>query len=431
MALRAFSVVGEALHFATRRFETVLRVAALPLALLLVFNMAAAFGYLSVANARIVTFSDLAAANVGWAKAAVIAAKAAENGLAAGSPKIWAIYGASLLVNAILVAAFLAPLIRYAGLGEKPPPGVVRIPFGLDQARFLAAGALSALLFLLVVYAPVLSATLAVAGFISGAMTTPYASFPDTDSLHTIDIVAGAEAFGVRILHSWQPWIAAGFVLALLLVAVFAAHVRPRGADKSAGVGFLGRLLGVGAGIAAWLAFCVVVYMAAMRSLSDLMVAAGGKALSGALGPDALAAAFFASAALTFAAYVSLRLFPYSGIAVCRRSMALAPALRLTRRYDLFRLAFAFVAIGVILAGAQILLIGLGGGAALAVVGYLAAAVESAIRLTGGAEASQWVFPFFKWLWAVIGILFTLLWTAFTYGVTAGLFGRLYCDSAR
>lgn len=431
MALRPFSVVGEALHFSSRRFETVMRVSAMPLVLLLIFNMTAAFGYLSVANGRIITFSDVSAAGANWGEVARLAARAAQSGLAASSPQVWAIYCASLAVNAILVASFMAPLIRYAGLGEKPAPGVLRAPFGADQIRFILAGILSVLIFLLVVYAPVSFATLSIIGFITQAMTVPYARFPDKGSLHTIDIVAGADAFGLRWLHQYEVWGAGAAAIAVVLIALFIMHLRPRREEKTAGVGLIGRAIGVTAGVASFLSISIILYICAMRFIAGLLKAAGAPPINGALSPDTLGFVLFASAALAFAGFFSLRLFPYAGVAVCRRSMSFAGTLKVTRRFDVLRLALAFVLLGAILFGAQLLLVWLGGGAAYAVVAYLATAVQSAVRLFGGDEGAAWVFPFFGWLWAVIGIAFTLLWTAFTYGVTAGLFGRLYRESEK
>lgn len=431
MALKPFSIVGEALQFSTRRFETVMRVSLTPLALLLIFNMAAAFGYLSVANERIITFKDVADAGVSWAQASRLAENVAVKGLSEASSEIFAIYLASLVVNVILVASFMAPLVRYAGLGEKPARGLLRVPFGLDQIRFILAGFLSLLVFLLVVYAPISFATLNVIGFISTAMTTPFAQFPDPASLHTIDVISGADAFGMRWIYQYQVWGAAAAGVAALLVFLFILHVRPKNEDKTAGIGLLGRSLGVVSGVAAFLALCLFLYVTLVRTLNGMLKSAGGQEIAGALSIDTLGLVLFASAALAFAGFFSLRLFPYAGVAVCRRSMAFNGAFKVTRRYDLLRLALAFVILGVVLFGAQILLVWLGGGAAFAVVGYLAAAVESTMRLTGGGEGGEWVFPFFGWLWAVIGIIFTLLWTAFTYGVTAGLWGRLYKDSAK
>lgn len=429
MALQPFSVVGEALQFSMRRFETVFRVAALPLALLLIFNMAATFGYLSVANERIITFRDVAAAGAHWGQVARLGTNAAQNGLAAASQPILSIYGASLVINLILVSSFMAPLVRYAGLGERPAPGALRLPFGADQLRFMMAGVLSTLIFGLVVYAPISFATYSVIGFISQAMTTPYANFPNAGSLHTIEIIGGADVFGFRWLHHYQVWGAWALLIAAVLIALLIMHFRPRRQDRQAGIGFAGRALGVTTGVAMYLVLWLFVYVALMRLSSGLLTAAGGA--PAIITPDGLALTLFAAAAVAFAGFFSLRIFPYAGVATCRRSMAFRGALKVTRRFNLVRLALAFVLLGVLLFGAEVILVSLGGGAAFAVIGYLAAAVESGMRLVNGPESGGWVFPFFGWVWAVIGVLFTLIWTAFTYGVTAGLWGRLYRESER
>lgn len=422
MALRAFSVVGEALQFSSRRFETVLRVAALPIVLLLIFNMAAAFGYLSVANDRLITFKDVAAAGVSWAQATKLAGSAATQGLMASSVEAWSIYVASLVVNLVLVSAVMAPLIRYAGLGEKPARGVLRIDFGPDQLRFIGASALSLLLSALVIYAPIGAATFIIIGLISTAASTPYAHFPQADSLHTIDLISGREALSMRgglWLYDYGYWGAATLLVAALLAVVLILHLRPRAEDRMAGIGFPGRALGVVAGLGAFLALAA---MLAMR-----FSALGGAAPP----PQALPVVLFAAAAIAAAAFLNLRLYPYAGVAVCRKSMGLGGTLLVTRRFDVFRLGLAFALLGLLMFLMQVLLVWLGGGSAYAVLGYLAAAVRSYVRLVSGGEGGDWVFPFFGWLWAVIGIVFTVLWTAFTYGVSAGLWGRLYRESAR
>ncbi len=429
MALKPFSVVGEALQFSMRRFETVFRISALPISLLLIFNMAATFGYLSVANERIITFHDVAAAGANWGQVTRLGASAAQKGLAAASEPMLAIYGASLLINLILVSSLMAPLVRYAGLGERPAPGVLRLPFGGDQLRFMMAGILSTLVFGLVVYAPISFATFSVMGFITQAMTTPYAHFPNAGSLHTIEIIGGADVFGFRWLYHYQVWGASALMIAAVLIALLIMHFRPRRQDKQAGIGFVGRVLGVTTGVTMYLAIWLLAYIALMRLSSGLLTAAGGA--PNVITANGLAITVFVAAIIAFAGFFSLQIFPYAGVATCRRSMAFHGALKVTRRFNLVRLALAFVLLGVLLFGAELLLVWIGGGAAFAVVGYLAAAVESVVRLLNGPESGGWVFPFFGWLWAVIGVLFTLVWTAFTYGVTAGLWGRLYRESER
>lgn len=429
MALRPLSIVGESLGFGVRRFETVLRVSFLPLVLVLVFEMAATLAYLSFASGRLITFKDLAEAKVGWAQASRMADGALAQGLGAGSPEYWTIYAASALITAILVASFMAPLVRYAGLGERPAPGLVRIPFGPDQIRYLLAGLFSILIFALVVYAPVTFATASIIGFITQALSTPYASFPDAASLHTIDIIAGAETLGVKWFHQYQAWGLAGLAATLLLIVLLTVHFAPRAVDKSAGIGLLGRILGVTAGFGLFIAVVLFLYVSFMRMVAAGYAQAGQAVPPDFLSLDALSPALFLIAALSFAAFVSLRLFPYVGVAVCRRSMAMGPALGVTRRFDVLRLALAFVLLGIIVFAVQVALVIIGGGAAMMAVGAIATAAQSVLRLISGGEGGDWVYPFFTWLWAAIGIVFTLMWTAFSYGVAAGLSGRLYRDA--
>ena len=58
MSLRIFSSVGQALNFPARQFETVLRVAWLPVILLLIVDMTTVLAMLSVIFERTVTLKD-------------------------------------------------------------------------------------------------------------------------------------------------------------------------------------------------------------------------------------------------------------------------------------------------------------------------------------------------------------------------------------
>ena len=416
MALNVFSIAGEALNFGWRRFETILRVGWLPLSLILVFNMATVFLWLSLAYGEAITFTDVAASGARWAEVIALAQQKAAEG--AGSDAALMLQAASFLVTAVLAASFMAPLVRYAGLGERPAPGFIRAPFGPDQIRFLAAGALSTIVFVAAVYAPVALATLSILDFMGTALTTPYASFPDPDSLHTAQIVMGTDRFGVRWLYGWQVWGLAAAALAALLFAFVLAHVAPRREDKKAGIGLLGRALGVVLGVGAFFAAAAFVY-------SSTVKIAPGEALSRA---DGLAGVLFMVGAAGLAAFVGLRLFPYAGVAVCRRSMAVAGTLRVTRRFNLFRLLGVFVVLGAVLAGAQILLAFLTSQVGAALVGVITAA-QGAARLGGGDEGAAMKAGI--WAWAFGGVVANALWALFTYGVTAGLMGRLYRESER
>lgn len=426
-ALSVFSIAAEALNFGWRRFETVLRVGWLPVSLMLVFNMATAFLWLSIAYGRAITFKDVAASGSTWPQVFLLSQQKMNEGLAAQSSLAWGLWSASLLVTAILVASFMAPLIRYAGLGEKPAPGVIRAPFGPDQIRYLAAGALSTLVFAAVVYAPMTTATLSILDFINQTMTTPYASFPDRDSLHTVDVVVGADRFGVRWLHGWQVWGAGAGLLGLALFVALFIHLAPKAADRGAGIGLLGRALGVALGLGAVFGLIAWVYLSAAGK-TYVRVGADGSVAQQAITAEGLGVVLFVAAAALIAAFVGLRVFPYAGVAVCRRSMALAGSLRVTRRFNLLRLGGAFLLLGVILFFAQILIM-FAAGQVLIALGGLVDVAESGARISGGEKGAALKTATGLWAALVIGV--NMAWTLFTYGVTAGLFGRLYRESER
>jgi hypothetical protein len=417
-ALGVFSVAAEALNFAWRRFGVVLRVGGLPLILMLVFNMASVFLWLSLAYQKPISFADVAAAGASWGQVIALAQQAQAQGLAANSGAAWALAAASLAVNLILLSSFMAPLIRYAGLGEKPAPGFIRAPFGPDQIRFLLAGALASVVFFITAYAPVTVATAAILGFMQSAMTTPFASFPDDSSLHTVDVVFGVDRFGVRWLYGWQVWGAAAAAIGLLIAALVFGHVAPRRDDKTAGVGALGRGLGSLLAVAAYFGAAGASYNALFGDIARK---------SGAFA-DGLAGAMFIAAGAALMIFAGLRLYPYAGVAVCRRSMAIAGALKVTRRHDIFRLLAAMLLIGFLLFGAQIL-ISVAFSLLTGVIATLFGAAETASRLGGGEGG--WAARSAALAISASGIAANALWALFTYGVMAGLMGRLYRESER
>ncbi|MFN3960803.1 MAG: hypothetical protein ACK4NP_12930 [Parvularculaceae bacterium] len=416
--LNVFSVAAEALHFGWRRFGTILRVGLMPMTLMLVLNMASVFLWLSLAYGKAITFADVVRAGARWDQVVALAAQAQAQGIAANSSAAWTLWLASLGVNLILLASFMAPLTRYAGLGEKPAPGVIRAPFGPDQIRFIAAGVLSTVVFLAVAYAPIAVATFSVIGFMATAMTTPFASFPDADSLHTVDVIFGADRFGVRWLYGWQVWGAAAAALGVVLVTLIFGHVAPRREDRGAGIGLLGRGLGALAGVAVYFAAAAWIYNAIFKNAAPSALALA----------DGLSGVLFMAGAAAVLVFAGLRLYPYAGVAVCRRSMAIAGSLRVTRRHNLFRLLAAFALIGGLLFGAQ-LLITIAFSLLTGVIGALFGAAESAARL-GGAEGG-WAARSAALAIGASGVAANALWALFTYGVSAGLMGRLYRESEK
>ncbi|MHA7873651.1 MAG: hypothetical protein ACX939_14980, partial [Hyphococcus sp.] len=65
------------------------------------------------------------------------------------------------------------------------------------------------------------------------------------------------------------------------------------------------------------------------------------------------------------------------------------------------------------------------------IVSLLYEAVAVSTRLTNSGVTGEWVAPLFIWIWNAIKILVNIIGLFFSFGVLAGLYGRLYRDSER
>ncbi|MBI1393937.1 MAG: hypothetical protein GC152_14460 [Alphaproteobacteria bacterium] len=414
--LDVFGVAGGGLGFAAQRLETIARVCVVPIALMLTLDMAAVFGVLSTANGGLISFADLPKGAT-FATAASVAHRFVGQALVEGHIPILAIAAASVAVNVILVASFMAPLIRYAGLGEKPAPGLVRAPFGPDQARYVAAQGLSLIVLAAVAVAPAWAAFAFIARAIDAALSKTYASFPNADSLHTIDLVPAQEALALRgelwlFSYGYLGALAAAGVAVVFLLGLFHFHPRNRPAA------------GAGNAIArtSVLAILTAVLLAAIAWL--LLGRVSGAVSGGRLALSAFLATFY-----VMLIYVSLRFAPYAGLAVCSRSMGLGGLFGLSRGWNLFRLAGAFALVALVILLVQIAVEGLILPVLSATVVSLFQASESLSKLQNGGEADSGILVAFVWIWTAILIGYKFLWLFFTYGVWAGFFGRLYRQS--
>lgn len=418
MRLRIFSVVGEALHFGARRMETIMRVAWLPVVLILVLQMATVFAYLSVIGERLITFSDIST----YAGAQKTLSKYLAAGLAAKPAPMLAVMVVSAGVELMLIASFMAPLIRLAGLGERPAPGVVKLAFGADQIRYMAAGLLSILVMALFIYGPMAAAAFFTIKYILEAIAElRYAQFPNPESLHTIKIVSARDVFfdaaALRPLSRWLPLaIAAPFAVGFWLALT--AHFHPKN-----------RAAGAGAPNAIARAIAVLFGAVAIGGLiwfGLLHLFGGGDPATGV----SLILAIGALGAL-IAYYANLRIAPYVGVAVCRKSLAPGNTLRVTRGYNIFRLLAVFVLLAVIIFAVQFLINLIAFPAIGATVNNLFAATNVYTKYVNGGEGSEWVRPLFVWIWNGFKILANIFWAFFSYGVSAGILGRLYRESER
>ena len=418
MRLNVFSVVGEALNFGARRMETIMRAAWLPVVLLLIVNMTVVFSVLSIGADHLITFKDLRGGTFAMAEQAAAAKLGA--GFAQGEPLAIAIVAGWALVNMALVSSFMAPLIRYSGLGEKPRAGVMRAPFGLDQLRYIAASLASSILAALFSLGPVLLASHFVGAHLKEALSKNYASFPNEESLHTIELVPAAdklEAEGSLWLYEYGVWSALAVIAVLGVFWLLVAHFHPDNRDVAPrrpnvfARGFVVALALAGL-------FSIALTFASLNFDKSLVPA------------NAYPFLIFASALVLLGAYLSVRLYAYPGVAVCRRSMSPAGVLAVTRGWNVVKLGLALVFIWALLMAVQLIVNSQVFVWLSSTLVTLFSATSVYTRIVGG-ETGAWVLPFFVWLWTLIKLAYTIFWTFFTYGVSAGLLGRLYRESER
>lgn len=432
MGLRIFPVVGEALNFGGRRMATTARIAWLPVVLVLIFNMASVFAYLSVILGRVITFAD--------ARTYLIAQNALGQMWARGwreQPEAMAaITVGNVILIALLTASFMAPLVRLSGLGEKPAPGLIRMAFGPDQVRFIAAGLLSFLFVALLIVAPVILSSNYALNYVADALSQTMASFPDPDSLHTIELVTVgeslAESAGWIVNLALPLGVIAPFALLIWFVAFAHFHPRNRPYAPEEGqpiVRALVALIGV-------IIISGGAYFFAREGIVNLLNISRG--VGGTLLPDVSqapqgAVLFMGVAAYLLMLYFNLRLYPYPGVAVCRKSMGFGNTLRVSRGWNIVRLQVILLAISIAFFVVQILVINIGALKIFVpwVTGLLEQAVAVTTRLLNSGVTSDWVRPLFVWIRNGVNLFLQIIWLFFYFGVVASLFGILYRESER
>ncbi|MEQ1930446.1 MAG: hypothetical protein ABL957_07920 [Parvularculaceae bacterium] len=409
---RIFSIVGFSLSFGLQRMETILRVAWLPVTLLLVLDMATVFSILSIATGRFISFADVATYGEAQQALVMLWSGALMNDR---TLTLWVVFG-SIALQLVLISSFMAPLTRYAGLGERPAPGAMRLPFGPDQLRFILAYLFSFLILPALLLLPMAVTALYVINYISEVLSQYYAAFPNPDSLHTVEIIPATDYYAGQgrlwVYSLGLPVAAAAAPFALIAWGVLFAHFRPRGVREGGGgvlVRAVGSLIAGGGAVGLLWMFLLDQVPLELRAGIEHYVA------------------IFAMA-IVILLYGSIRALPYAGIAVCRRSLSFRGNGRVTRGWRLIWIFLALLLLCAFLAAVFFSLNFLFAQAWIA-LNVLFSATISATRLANSGEEGQWVVPVFLWSWNIFKIVFQMFVTFFTYGVFAGLLGRLYRES--
>lgn len=415
MKLPIFSVAGEALNFGARRMETIMRVAWLPVVLLLILQLTTVYAFLSVIVGKVITAEHVPS----FTQALWALQQYAARGWAEHPVGMWTVTIAYWTVHVILLSSFIAPLIRLAGLGERPAPGVVRLPFGSDQLRLVVAGVFSIVTTGFLSYAPLVVASRYVGKYIDAAVSQTLASFPDPESLHRIELVTSRDVLTasgkIWIYDYGAPW-AAAIPFAIVLWIMLIAHFHPRNRLFAGAPNLLARAFWSGLAVAA---MTVAAYFGLRRWFEMT-----GQTDVIPFAPSAVV--------LLILGYLALRFFPFPGVAVARRSLAAGPVWSVTRGWNLLRLLAVIVLISGLLLGALYVINAIVvSRVAFIVINYLYQVTASTTAMLAGGETPGWVLPVFSWIWNALRIFINIFWTFFFYGVLAGLWGRLYRESER
>ena len=438
MSLRIFPVAGEALNFGFRRMETIARVAILPAVLMMVLQLATVFSLLSVLAEQVFTFTDMTemfGAAPSFIGAQQILANNLVRGWSVNPPLLSAIIAGSVFLHLALATSIIAPLSRYAATGEKPAPGLIRVAFGPNELRFLAASTLPILLMGFVLFAPAAAAAFYSVKYLTAALSQTIISFPNPESLHTVEVISAAEKLTsdglAHIYNLGIPAIVAA-PFAVLLFALLLQHFHPknRPGELARGNWFLRSIVMAGATALLLGGAYLLLREGFLGYFGTLVKQQGITEEAVAVGPINVGV-FLSVTILMLLAYLNLRFFPYPGVAVGKQSLGLSGVLNVTRGWGLPRLFGILVVLGAFwfLIQAVVLNYWLLGIILPSTVSLLYNVTAVSTRLVNSGVTGEWVLPVWIWIWSMTKIGINLLWWFFSYGVVAGLYGRLYRES--
>jgi len=403
-----------------------MRIAWLPVILILVFNMASIFATLSIAVGRVITFEDTS-----WAGAQFAYGQLLTNAWTQNPATMVGITAATFFINLILISSFMAPLTRYAASGIKPAPGLFTAGFGSQEVRYAFASTLSGYLPLILIFAPALFTLY----YLNKIVSKTYLSFPRDDSIHTVTpvnllgqfIEGKLWVFGLPV--SFWLLIAP---LVILFIGLIYRHFHPKRRITPFSNAEITkpykRLIIVSVLGLAFLAFgwaFVVGYIPQLQFFRNFLLLDQNTILDKATWP---AVVVFVTL-ISLISYLTIRLFSYPGHAVMDGTLSLKRPLRTSRGWNLFKIVGLFILFTIITMGVQIVINIVLSQAIIPVLQSLYVAFGANSRVFNSGVTAEWLFPFFVWLLAAVSMLFNIFWMFFSYGALAGLYGRLYVHS--
>ena len=425
MKLGVFSVIGEALNFGARKIETTSRIGWIAVLLLLICNMTTVFVYLSLIAGRAITFDDVQT----YMSAQSILAKYSGQAWSVMPMQMGAVTLISAFVQLILVSSFMAPMIRFAGLNEKPSPGLFRLPFGAEQLRFIIAGLAGFFLVAIAVLLPIAGASVFIFKYLTEALNQTMISFPDPESIHTFKVVTSGQVMaqnGTAWIYDFALPLTVLAPIGVAFIALMVFHFRAR----AGGVGWFIRAFIVALLTILAMGWTYLQLHGVALSLAASETSTSADALSFSGSP--VNAVLMVVVLICFwLAYANMRLFAYPGIAVCNRSLSPRGLLPVTRSGNILRLTVILIVISVLMTAMQFVINNFILGWVLQTVNALYMAVDSSTRLLNEGSSAEWIRPVFVWSWNLIKMLVTIIWMFFSYGVLSGLYGRLFKEGLR
>ena len=228
MRINFYRSVTDAWGFAVHRFSLISRLAWFPVLLIILMSLLLPYVLLTVLNGRLITIADVALAEAAGA-------------IAKNQALLWQQHFATMLTlnvvsyvfSTLMYASFLVPLIRYTARGIEPSHRSVVLHIGPRHFKFLGATLLTVGSIFLLLWMPVVISTVFIDSYVAEAMNTQYAVFPDSDSLHSVEIVSGLEnPLGFAVLKGVLRTVAFVAVLYFSLrffVVPFFAGAREKG----------------------------------------------------------------------------------------------------------------------------------------------------------------------------------------------------------
>lgn len=214
MRLPIIETVQEALGFGAKGFDTVARLAWLPLLLAMLFTFAVPYLLISIIANEPVSLSQIPSYIV-WPLLWQNMGSVFEQ----NPDALFAVGGILFVLLAILYSSFYVPLQRYAATGERPHTASFDVPFSIRHLQVIGAMLAGGYGLYVATQVPFFYAMTGLAAMATQTIEQMNVSFPDPDSLHTVVFAAPDEI----VKHSFPKYLIIGLNWVILPITLYMA----------------------------------------------------------------------------------------------------------------------------------------------------------------------------------------------------------------